>query len=461
MSKGRQLSGETAIDILIVGDGIAGCCAAISAHEAGARVLVIDKAPSDVPHGNTAFSGGAFRRVSADYSQESFYSDLLGVSGNKADPRVARLLVDQSAEAQNWLEMLGVHWTAETRFVGPTAESENRGTGLAAAIRGALRQRPVSVLDRTEALSLIREQDQVVGVRVRNADGGESEVRAGAVILASGGFGANSEMVKRYIGAQASNLIYRGSPFNTGDGLRMAEALGAKLDWMDDFHGGLLHYGYKEYPEQGAKSGMRHLQGYEVGILVNKLGNRFVDEGEDVSLKTYVKFGKIIALTQPKGVAYVVFDARSRDTVDPVYKGPGSKPIEAASISELAATLEIPANALEKTIAEFNLGVRDGRCLSVTPPKTNFARPISVPPFCAHKVTGGMTMTFGGLRTEQTGEVLDVNGAPIRGLFAVGEITTGLFYGNYAGGSSLTKCTILGRICGKAATEYALHRRAH
>jgi tricarballylate dehydrogenase len=98
--------------------------------------------------------------------------------------------------------------------------------------------------------------------------------------------------------------------------------------------------------------------------------------------------------------------------------------------------------------------------MSVTPPKANFAQRIDVPPYYAHKVTGGFTFTFGGLRTRHSGEVLDAGGMVIPGLFAAGEITTGLFYGNYGGGSSLPKCTILAREAGTAAVQYAAQARA-
>jgi tricarballylate dehydrogenase len=448
--------GGCTTDVLVIGDGLAGCCAAIVAQEKGARVIMIDKAPPDVPHGNTAFSGGAFRRVSEDYSAADFYGDLMSVSGDRADPELARILVDGSAEAQLWLDRLGVRWTEGKRDGGRAAETENLGVGLAKSMRGIVRQRSIECRNRTEALSFLAEDGAVHGVRVRGEDGSEADFRAGATVLASGGFSANSEMVMRYIGHAARHLVLRGSPYNTGDGLRMAEAIGAKLDWMEDFHGGLILFAHKEHPGEGAVRGMRHVQGYELGILVNQAGKRFVDEGENTSDKTYAKFGKIVPLTQPDGVAYVVFDAQTRDQVDPCYTGPGCEPFEAASLAALAAHIGVPSAVLMQTVAQFNDGIRDGRNPSIVPPKSNFAQRIDVPPFYAYKVTGGFTFTFGGLRTRATGEVLDVGSRPISGLFAAGEITTGLFYGNYGGGSSLPKCTIFGRLAGAKAAGYAI-----
>ena len=451
------MSKNKSCDVLVIGSGLAGCCAAIEAHASGANVLMIEKAPADIPHGNTAFSGGAFRRTGADYPPARFFADLIELSDGRADRQLARILVDESAKAQEWLEQQGARFGLETAHSTETAQTIDRGRGLAASIRKAVADRSIPCRHRTEALSFIREDGRVAGITARQSDGSETELRADATILATGGFSANQEMVTRYIGAGARNLVLRGSPFNTGDGLRMAEAIGAPLEWMDDFHGGLIHYGYKLHPEIGAAAGMRHLNGYEYGLLINRDGVRFVDEGENILEKTYVKFGKTIALTQPGGFAFVVYDAQCRDKVDPVYAGPDSAPVEAPTLAALAAKIDVPEAALLRTVASFNAGVRDGKNLDAKPPKSNFARRVDTSPFFAHKVTGGFTFTFGGVRARPTGEVLDAKGEWITGLFAAGEITTGIFYGNYAGGSSLPKCTIFGRMAGVAAARYAKH----
>lgn len=449
------------VDVLVIGEGIAGCSAAIAAYELGARVMVLEKAPRDVPHGNTAFSGGAFRRVSDIYTRGDYFRDLMVLSDHRADPELADFVIDRSTEAQMWLAQFGVEWKASRGTSNRAVEAEDRGRGIARAVRRAVAERSIPCLYEIEATSLVRKNGRVTGVVALRGDGTTVQFGAEAVILASGGFSANPEMVRRYIGEGARHLVLRGSPYNTGDGLRMAEALGAKLDWMDDFHGGLIPYAYKEHREEieRAGTGMRHIAHYEVAILVNQEGKRFVDEGEYPSDKTYAKFGKIVPLTQPDGVAYVVLDAQTRNIVDPVYTGPGSEPIEASTIEALAEKIGVPPAELVQTVTEFNAGIFDGKNLNVTPPKTNFAQRIDVPPYYAYKVTGGFTFTFGGLRTTLSGEVLDVQGNVIAGLFAAGEITTGLFYGNYGGGSSLPKCAILGREAGRAAYRYATQVR--
>ncbi|MGH7846686.1 MAG: FAD-dependent tricarballylate dehydrogenase TcuA [Candidatus Binatia bacterium] len=441
-------------DVLVLGEGIAGCSAALVAAECGAQVTILEKAPKDVPHGNTAFSGGSFRRASDSYSADKFFADIMDLSGGRSDPELTRVVVEGSRKARDWLTGLGVAWTRRSRDPAACDQAEGQGVALAAAMRRAAAAKGIRVLHETVGLSLIREERRVVGARARN-EHGAIEIGCGAVVLATGGFQANPEMVVRYLGQGGAHLVLRGSPYNTGDGIRMAEELGAATDWMDDFHGGLIHYGYKKYPEIGALAGMRSMKRYEVGILINQYGKRFVDEGEHASDKTYAKFGKIVALTQPGGVAYIIFDAKNKNTVNPDYTGPEKEPIEAESLRELAGKLDIDAGGLVKAIGEFNSSIRDGKALSLIPPKTNFAQPIDTPPFCAYKVTGGFTFTFGGIRTNVRAEALDGDLKPIPGLYAAGEMVTGIFYGNYAGGSSLPRCAVFGRIAGEQAAQHA------
>jgi tricarballylate dehydrogenase len=426
----------------------------MTAAECGARVVILEKAPRDVPHGNTAFSGGSFRRTSESYSADRFYSDIMSLSGGRADPALTRVVVEHSQKARDWLTELGVPWTRRSRDPGASDQAEGQGAALAAIIRRAVETGGIKICHETEALALTGNGRSIVGVRARNRDT-VIQWNCQAVVLATGGFQANPEMVVQYLGKGGANLVLRGSPYNTGDGIRMAHQFGAEIDWMDDFHGGLIHYGYKKYPEVGATAGMRSMKKYEVGILVNQHGKRFVDEGEHASDKTYAKFGKIVALTQPGGVAYVIFDGKNKSIVNPDYTGPEMAPVQADTLEALAGRLAIDAEELAHTVREFNGSIREGKCLSLNPPKTNFAQPIDAPPFCAYKVTGGFTFTFGGIRTNTRAEVLDTSLKPLPGLYAAGEMVTGIFYGNYAGGSSLPRCAVFGRIAGEQAADYA------
>ena len=158
-------------DVLIIGEGIAGCCAAIEAHDLGARDLVVDKAPKGVPHGNTVYSGGAFRRVSDTYTRGEYFRDLMVLSGNRADPDLANFVVDRSAEAQHWLERLGVVWIELKESTGAVVEAEDRGRGIVQAVRRAVEARGVRSMHETEASALPSSGGRVIGIDARRADG--------------------------------------------------------------------------------------------------------------------------------------------------------------------------------------------------------------------------------------------------------------------------------------------------
>ena len=262
-------------------------------------------------------------------------------------------------------------------------------------------------------------------------------------------------MVTQYIGKGAHRLVLRGYKQSTGDGHRIAMKLGARLIGMEGYHGGIIHYGYKKFPWVGEEKGMRSVKKYEPGILVNRDGKRFVNEGEDTADKTYAKFGRIIALTQPGGIAYLIFDSKAKDIVDPMYEGPEKGPVEAMTLDGLAKKLSIRPSKLRETVETFNRSVDDGKSSKLSPPKSNFAQRIDKPPFYAYVVTGGMTFTFGGIRINANAEVLNRISQVIPGLYAAGEVTGGFFYHNYPAGSSLTRCAVFGEIAGKNAASFA------
>ena len=174
-------------DILVVGEGIAGCTAALAAVSRGANVLVIEKAPKDVPHGNTAFSGGYFRRTSEAYPAEKFYQDMISLSGGRADPELTKIMVEKSCQARDWLTALGVPWTSKSRDPGAADQVDGQGKALAEILRGAVTARNIKILQETEAYSLILEGGRIQGVLIKTASG-NLEIRSRAVILAAGGF---------------------------------------------------------------------------------------------------------------------------------------------------------------------------------------------------------------------------------------------------------------------------------
>ena len=199
---------------------------------------------------------------------------------------------------------------------------------------------------------------------------------------------------------------------------------------------------------------------YPFGIIVNAEGKRFVDEGADFRNYTYAKYGREI-LHQPLGMAVQIFDDKVKHLLRDEYHIPQVSKAEAGTIADLAEQLGIDRDGLEQTVAAFNAAVQpgdynptelDGKATQgITPPKSNWALPIDTPPFVGYAVTCGITFTFGGLRIDTRGQVLDSEGNPIANLYAAGELVGGIFYHNYPGGSGLTSGAVFGRLAGASA----------
>ena len=442
------------VDVLIIGDGIAGCTAALAAHKQRADVMIIEKSQPNVPHGNTAFCGGALRRVSKDYSETRYFSDIMKVSQGEADKVLTRITIRNSRRAKAGLSRLGIRWTLPTSNPGRADSVVGRGVTLAPTLRKAVKKAKIPIEYGTRVVDVSFANNSGASVKVQTSNGTKT-IPCKAVVISTGGFQGNRKLVTQYIGKGAHRLVLRGYKQSTGDGHRIATKLGAHLIGMEGYHGGIIHYGYKKFPWVGEVKGMRSVKKYEPGILVNRDGERFVDEGEDTADKTYAKFGRIIALTQPRGIAYLIFDSKAKDIVDPMYAGPEKGPVEAMTIDALAKKLSMSSSRLRETVETFNRAVDDGKNLKLTPPKSNFAQRIDTPPFYAYVVTGGMTFTFGGIKINAKAEVLRKTAGVIPGLYAAGEVTGGFFYNNYPAGSSLTRCAVFGEIAGKNAAGFA------
>jgi tricarballylate dehydrogenase len=441
------------VDVLIIGDGIAGCTAALAAHKQRAEVMIVEKSQPNVPHGNTAFCGGALRRVSTAYPETRYFADIMKVSEGKADKVLTKITIRNSRRAKAALSRVGIRWTLPTSNPGRADSVVGRGVTLAPTLRRAVKKAGIPILYGTK-VSDVSLSDHSVTVKVRTRNGTKI-ISCKAVVISTGGFQGNRKLVTQHIGKAAHRLVLRGYKQSTGDGHKLATKLGADLIGMAGYHGGIIHYGYKKFPRVGKKKGMRSVKKYEPGIFVNRDGERFVDEGEDTADKTYAKFGRIIALTQPGGIAYLIFDSKAKDIVDPMYEGPEKGPVEAMTIEDLAKKLSLKPSRLRETVERFNRAVADGKSSKLTPPKTNFAQRIDKPPFYAYVVTGGMTFTFGGIKINPKAEVVRKTTGVIPGLYAAGEVTGGFFYNNYPAGSSLTRCAVFGEIAGKNAAAFA------
>jgi tricarballylate dehydrogenase len=486
--------------VVVIGGGNAALCAALSAQEHGAHVLVLERAPVDQRGGNTAYTGGGFRMVHegvetvrsvvpdlsqgeientdfGEYTTEQYLDDLGRVTQWYCDPDLAEALVRQSTQTVQWLHGCGVRFVprfgryafrheGKFKFFGGTVvEAAGGGRGLVQAEYGAAEKRGVEIRYDCQAVGLSRGRGGVQGVRVIQ-DGVEEEISANAVVLACGGFEANREWRTRYLGPGWDIAKVRGTRYNTGDGIRMALDVGAQPfgQWS-----GCHSVSWERYaPDFGEldRPITASRNGYPFSIMVNAEGRRFVDEGADFRNYTYAKYGRIV-LEQPGSFAWHVFDSQVDHLLHDEYRSKGTTRVQADTLEALVARMEdVNPREFLKTVTEFNAAikrevpfnpnVKDGRCtVGLQIDKSNWANAIEKPPFSAYAVTCGITFTFGGLKIDTTAHVLDIADRPIGGLFAAGELVGGLFYFNYPGSSGLMAGSVFGRIAGRGAAAYA------
>ncbi|MGW5237476.1 FAD-dependent tricarballylate dehydrogenase TcuA [Monashia sp. NPDC004114] len=493
-------------DVVVVGGGNAGMSAALAAAERAERVLLLERAPFAERGGNTGFTAGAMRfaydgvqdllEIVSDiddatlartdfgsYPESQFYDDLSRVTESRCDPDLAEVLVTGSQPAVRWLKSKGVRflpiygrqaYEVDNRFTfwgGLTLEVSGGGRGLVSYLERACRDNGVTTLYGARARELMVDSSGVVGVRVERQDPDDhrriEDIECVSVVLAAGGFQSNAAWRARYLGPGWDLAKVRGTRYDTGDGIEMGLAVGASpAGHWSGCHAVAWDYNAPEYGVlEIGDSFQKH--SYPLGIVVNRDGRRFVDEGADFRNYTYAKYGREI-LAQPGQVAWQVFDAKVLDRLRDEYRIRQVSKVRADSIPELAARMVgIDETAFIKTVAEYNGAVRmddgeynpnilDGHgTVGLHPNKSNWALTIDEPPFEAYAVTCGITFTFGGLRIDNEAHVLNDAGARIPGLFAAGEMVGGLFYFNYPGGSGLSNGTVLGRLAGSSAGDRA------
>ena len=493
--------GNQSFDVVVIGGGNAALCAALAAVERGATVALLERAPEAKRGGNSKFTGGGFRMVHhgaedikrivpdlgeadiartdfGEYTAEQYLDDLGRITQYYIDPDLAETLVQNSTDTVQWLMGRGVKflpnygrqaYNHEGRFKffgGVVIYANGGGAGLVESEYKAAAKQGVTVRYGARAMKLLRGKDGIEGVRVL-VDGIEEDIRARSVVLASGGFEANREWRTRYLGPGWDMAKVRGTRYNTGDGISMALDIGAQSygQWSGCHAVAWERYA-NDYGDVDGQHSAGYRHSYPFGIMVNADGQRFVDEGADFRNYTYAKYGRVV-LGQPGSYAWQVFDSQALYLLRDEYKMRGATKVRADSLEELVTKMQDvnPAGFL-KTINDFNSAVKrdvkfdpnikDGKTtvgLSVN--KTNWANTIEKPPFEAYSVGCGITFTFGGLKIDTTGHVLDIEDAPIPGLYAAGELVGGLFYFNYPGSAGLMAGAVFGRIAGREAGGYA------
>jgi tricarballylate dehydrogenase len=493
-NEARPGSADSA-DVIVVGGGNAGFTAAHAAAVRGRKVILLERGSEDMAGGNSFYTAGATRIahngladlldwVEPDerhsrtevppYSADEYAADLAKVTEGRNDPDLTKVLVEESQPTLRWLNSLGLKYRLmyeRQAFERPDGSylfwgglhvgNVGGGEGLIEDHTRVAAELGVDVRYSHSAKSLIVEDGRVVGI-VTDSPLGELSLRAESVILTAGGFEADPQLRREYLGEGWENAKVRGTPNNTGDMIAAALDIGAARggDW------GTCHSvqwdAFTATNESNRELTNRLTrQSYPFGIIVNTDGERFLDEGADFRNYTYAKYGKEI-LKQPGSVAYQIFDATLRPMLrTEEYDMPGISVEVADTLEELATKIGIDPEKLSKTVSDFNNSidrsmtfdpnVKDGRAAATQPVKSNWAAPIETGPFYAYGVTCGITFTFGGIKSDTHGRVLDGEGKHIQGLFVAGEMLGGLFSANYPGGSGLAAGCVFGRRAGTLA----------
>ena len=484
--------------VVIVGSGNAALCAGIAALEKGANVEIYEKADKNLAGGNTKYTAGAMRfcykngddlidflinpnddRLKntdfGSYTKEKFSLDLLNFNDGRPLSNEQNQLVSNSYETIKWLTSHNIKFEPiysrqsflkEGKHIfwgGLTLASQNEGVGLFDQELSAFISLGGKIHYESPVNKIIFNNGNVSGIIVNN-----KSIDADAVILASGGFEANDELRKKFIGDDWVNAKVRGTPNNTGDGLIMALDAGAmKYGLYDGCHATPMDLYMKNFGNLDLDpSERKHYRKicYFLGIMINANGKRFVDEGLNFRNYTYAQFGRKV-LEQPGHFAWQIFDSKVFDLLYEEYSFHDAHFIEAQTIEEMIMKLEgVNKKQAKKTILEFNNAVNDSVDFDPTIldgkstndlelKKSNWAQKIDKGPFKAFPVTGGITFTYGGLKVSQNGSVLKENDEVINGLFACGELVGGVFYNGYPGGSGLTSGAVFGRMAGYGAAE--------
>ena len=453
---------ENDVDVVIVGGGLAGLCALNAALEIGARATLIEKTSS--LGGSTVLSSGLMAFADTDEqhhegiedSPQKFRADLVVTGLHQNDPALLDVFENEQYSTYLWLKKVGVSFGQPHGGSGQSVPRSHRidtwklVTDLARRARELGGQIEVGV----SASKLLTSAGRVIGVTA-SCERGEEKIRAGAVVLTSGGFSRNEELLAKVAPAMAPALR-AGGDGNTGDGFLMARAIGAGQADMAFVKGTFGIFPFRSSAEEG--TGI--LVVYKGAIAVNGFGNRFIDES-----LPYKLLGDA-CLAQPASLAYQIFDAQvmgESESSVPIYdfrrRLDAGQIRQSETLEELAVELGIDESNLLETVNSYNHAIENGETDSFnrTTLCGGVGKPVALmkPPFYGYPSTTVVLATYCGVTVDRASRVTDVRGDAIPGLYAAGEVTGG-FHGNgYVTGSSLGKSAVFGRIAGNRAAQFA------
>ena len=456
-------------DVLVAGGGNAALCAAITARQAGASVLLVESAPRAFRGGNSrhtrnlrAMHDRPNEVLTDAYKEDEYWDDLLRVTGGQTDESLARMTIRASSGVFGWMKAAGVRFQPSltgTLNLGRTnAFFLGGGKALVNAYYLTAEKLGVEILYDTEVVAVNLDDGTARSVDI-TYKGFPETIRARCVIASSGGFQANLDWMREYWGDAVDNFVIRGTPYNRGRILKnlLDQGVGAVGD-PTQFHAVALDARAPKF-DGGITT---RLDSVPYSVVVNRNGERFYDEGEDVWPKRYAIWGRLIA-QQPSQIAYSICDSKAFTLFMPsVFPA-----VKANTIEDLAVEMKLDPVKVRETIDGFNRAVKPGQVFdnlkldgNVTEGlalnKTNWARAVDKPPFYGYPLRPGITFTYLGVRVNHKAQVLMENGQPAANLFASGEIMSGNILGKgYLAGFGMTIGTVFGRIAGQEAARRA------
>ncbi|MDA7827593.1 FAD-dependent tricarballylate dehydrogenase TcuA [Rhodobacteraceae bacterium] len=464
----QQTVTQTEWDVVVIGGGNAALCAAMTAAEEGAQVLILEAAPKAYRGGNSRHTRnfrcmhrGPLGPLVDSYSEDEYFNDLMKVTGGKTHEGLARMAIRASEGCLLWMQEHGVRFQPPLSGTLSLARTNafflGGGKSLVNAYYRTAEKLGVTVKYDASVTHIELDDDRVAYLDFTQSDQIHRVVPK-SVVVASGGFQADTDWLARAWGPAAKNFLIRGTPYNRG--VVLADLLDQGVEQVGDptqchavaidgrapkFDGGIV----------------TRLDCVPFSIVVNKNAERFYDEGEDVWPKRYAIWGRLVA-EQPDQIGYVVIDSKSLNLFMPSV----FPPIKADSIEELADLMGLPPDGLKNTVDDFNRACGDtsnfhpteldGVCTqNLNPPKTNWARPITDPPFYGYSLKTGVTFTYLGLKVDENAQC-SIGNRPITNLWAAGETMAGSILGQgYLAGFGMTIGTVFGRIAGKEAAANA------
>lgn len=463
------LTEERVSDVLVVGGGNAALCAAMAARERGASVLLLERAPEHMRAGNTRHTRNIRCVRAADgsgssgvYSEEEFLDDLMQVTGSPPNMDLARHTIRESRSLPQWMSEHGVSWQEPLAGTLNLGRTNRWFLGGGKALANAYYQKAMEMGVRVCYDAFVEDLEVESGdfqAAVINLASGQRKIPARAVVVATGGFEANLGWLKRLWGEAADNFIVRGTPYNEGTLLaRLLEKGANAIGDPKGFHAVAVDARAPKF-DGGI---VTRLDAIPFGIVVNRQGRRFYDEGENIWPKRYASWGRLIA-EQPGQIAYCIVDSKTiHSFLPPMYK-----PFCAGTIQALGNMLGVDTNAFSETVEDFNRATAGNANLrmerldglssrELRPPKSNWAVPIDAPPYYGLPLRPGITFTYMGVTIDDRSRVMEQTGKPFRNVFAAGEIMSGnILTKGYLAGFGLTIGSVSGKLAGEEAANYA------